>query len=130
MFSKPLRSFLNTTKRQTTFYQRSYHQRTNKIFTNDSIKRVLFIGGAAALTSGSALIYYGNDINILQKAEAKVAKEKEKGVEKFIPPTRDDLPTYKLDEIKKHGKDSGKIWVVYKQGVYDVTEFHKNHPGD
>uniref|UniRef100_A0AC34GTI0 Sulfite oxidase n=1 Tax=Panagrolaimus sp. ES5 TaxID=591445 RepID=A0AC34GTI0_9BILA len=136
MFSTLLRSFLNTTKSQTKFCQRSssYHHRTNNTsFTNDSIKRIFFVGGAAAvLTSGSALIYYRNDINIIQKAEAKVAvvkAEKDKSAEKFIPPARKDLPTYKLDEIKKHGKDSGKIWVVYKHGVYDVTEFHKNHPG-
>uniref|UniRef100_A0A914PIX6 sulfite oxidase n=1 Tax=Panagrolaimus davidi TaxID=227884 RepID=A0A914PIX6_9BILA len=133
MFSKPLRSLLNTTTKQTKLYQRSYHHQTNKTFTNDSIKKRLFIGAAAALTTGSVLIYFGNDLNIIQRAEAKVAvvgkKEKEKTGEKFVPPTRNDLPTFKLDEIKKHGKESGKIWVIYKHGVYDVTEFHKNHPG-
>jgi cytochrome b involved in lipid metabolism len=137
MFSKPFRQF-TTTGRLLLNQQRSYQNSTNKTFANDSIKRALIFASAAAITTGSAIIYLGNDnINILQKAEAKVAVvgNKEKGkssnnaAEKFIPPERADLPTYKLEEIKKHGKESGKIWVIYKHGVYDITKFMENHPG-
>lgn len=30
------------------------------------------------------------------------------------PPDRPDLPTFNLDEIKKHGKNSERIWVTFK----------------
>jgi sulfite oxidase len=45
------------------------------------------------------------------------------------PQTRSELPIYKLDEIKKHGKESDRQWVIYKDGVYDVTDFVESHPG-
>uniref|UniRef100_A0A0N5APD5 sulfite oxidase n=1 Tax=Syphacia muris TaxID=451379 RepID=A0A0N5APD5_9BILA len=42
---------------------------------------------------------------------------------------RKDLPTYRLDEVKKHGKSAERIWVTFQQGVYDITDFIEGHPG-
>lgn len=39
------------------------------------------------------------------------------------------LPTYTTADLKKHGKDAQRIWVSYKNGVYDITEFVLSHPG-
>uniref|UniRef100_A0A0N4ZYK5 sulfite oxidase n=1 Tax=Parastrongyloides trichosuri TaxID=131310 RepID=A0A0N4ZYK5_PARTI len=47
----------------------------------------------------------------------------------YNPPTRDDLPTFKLSEVEKHSKDAKRIWVTFKDGVYDITDFVENHPG-
>lgn len=74
----------------------------------------MFLTSVAALTTGSALIYFGNDLNLFQKIEAATTVVKDKNDSKFVPPKRNDLPTYKLEEIKKHGKNSGRIWVIYK----------------
>jgi len=42
---------------------------------------------------------------------------------------RADLPTYSKDDVAKHtSKDSG-IWVTFKDGVYDVTQWADIHPG-
>lgn len=42
---------------------------------------------------------------------------------------RGDLPTFTKQEVSKHRtKDSG-IWVTYKDGVYDVTQWADIHPG-
>ena len=42
---------------------------------------------------------------------------------------RKDLPTFTKQEVSKHRtKDSG-IWVTYKDGVYDVTQWADIHPG-
>ena len=35
---------------------------------------------------------------------------------------------YSLEEIAKHNKKDD-LWVIYKNKVYDVTYFYKNHPG-
>jgi len=40
-----------------------------------------------------------------------------------------DLPSYKLTEIAQHNKKGESVWVTYKEGVYDVTEFVSKHPG-
>lgn len=36
--------------------------------------------------------------------------------------------TYSLEEIAKHNTEDD-IWFVYKDGVYDITKFYKEHPG-
>ncbi|KAI6173931.1 Sulfite oxidase, mitochondrial [Aphelenchoides besseyi] len=47
----------------------------------------------------------------------------------FAPNPRTDLPTYKIEEIRKHDKSADRVWVTFKEGVYDVTEFVGSHPG-
>ncbi|XP_059477284.1 sulfite oxidase [Neocloeon triangulifer] len=42
---------------------------------------------------------------------------------------KEGLPFYSLDEIRKHDSKEKKIWITYKQGVYDITEFIPKHPG-
>lgn len=41
----------------------------------------------------------------------------------------DDLPFYTLDEIQSHDHIEKGIWVIYKNGVYDITHFIDEHPG-
>ena len=42
---------------------------------------------------------------------------------------RKELPNIKLDEVSKHVCKATGIWVVYGDGVYDITEFVDVHPG-
>lgn len=41
----------------------------------------------------------------------------------------DNLPFYSLKEIETHNSKEKRIWVIYKAGVYDVTDFVEEHPG-
>lgn len=34
-----------------------------------------------------------------------------------------------MKDLKEHGADAKTIWVCYKNGVYDITEFVRSHPG-
>jgi cytochrome b involved in lipid metabolism len=43
--------------------------------------------------------------------------------------TNDKLPVYRQSEVAKHNTPATGIWVTYKDGVYDVSEFVANHPG-
>lgn len=43
--------------------------------------------------------------------------------------TVDKLPVYRRAEIMKHNSREVGVWVTYKEGVYDVTDFIANHPG-
>ena len=58
--------------------------------------------------------------------------------EPVLPPTSSvqaghvigGLPEYTLDEIKRHSsREKGGVWVTYKYGVYDITDFLAVHPG-
>lgn len=38
-------------------------------------------------------------------------------------------PLYTQDEVAQHTTAENGIWVSYKNGVYDITDFVRNHPG-
>jgi len=39
------------------------------------------------------------------------------------------LPIYRRSEVAKHSSRENRIWVTYKNGVYDITDFVEGHPG-
>ncbi|KAH3825782.1 sulfite oxidase-like [Dreissena polymorpha] len=39
------------------------------------------------------------------------------------------LPTYTLKDVKAHKDPASRVWVTYKNGVYDVTDYVAGHPG-
>ncbi|RNA29864.1 sulfite mitochondrial isoform X2 [Brachionus plicatilis] len=41
----------------------------------------------------------------------------------------DNLPFYTEDDVKEHKTKDKGIWVSYRNGVYDITEFVDGHPG-
>ena len=42
----------------------------------------------------------------------------------------DGLPEYTLEDVRKNSTlEEGKVWVTYKYGVYDITEYFALHPG-
>eukprot|EP00933_Yihiella_yeosuensis_P070685 TRINITY_DN78836_c0_g1_i1.p1 TRINITY_DN78836_c0_g1~~TRINITY_DN78836_c0_g1_i1.p1 ORF type:complete len:660 (+),score=140.00 TRINITY_DN78836_c0_g1_i1:139-2118(+) len=38
-------------------------------------------------------------------------------------------PVFTVEEVAKHTTKETGIWVSYKDGVYDITQFIQNHPG-
>lgn len=42
---------------------------------------------------------------------------------------RKDMKTYTLEEVGRHDRKENRIWVTFRQGVYDITEFVDKHPG-
>ncbi|PFH62659.1 hypothetical protein XA68_12530 [Ophiocordyceps unilateralis] len=44
--------------------------------------------------------------------------------------TRDpSLPRFRIDEVRKHGPDSDRPWVIRADKVYDITDWVPAHPG-
>ena len=39
------------------------------------------------------------------------------------------FPIYTREEVSKHTTPETRIWVTFKDGVYDITEFVQAHPG-
>lgn len=39
------------------------------------------------------------------------------------------LPTLSRAEVAAHNGKGGSMWVTYKEGVYDISDFLANHPG-
>lgn len=42
---------------------------------------------------------------------------------------RADLPHFSKEEVSQHRTVEERVWVTYKDGVYDITEFLPRHPG-
>ena len=36
---------------------------------------------------------------------------------------------YRREQVQKEARENKKVWVTYGNGVYDLTEFAKSHPG-
>ena len=43
---------------------------------------------------------------------------------------RDDLPDIRRKDIERHKDASTGVWMTYRDGVYDVTDFVAEHPGN
>lgn len=39
------------------------------------------------------------------------------------------LPTFTRADVAKHRTPEDRIWVTFEDGVYDVTDFVRSHPG-
>ena len=61
---------------------------------------------------GAALMSHSN---VMNNCEAK-----DEGVK---------YPVYRRDDVSKHRTPEQRIWVAYRDGVYDITDFVKVHPG-
>ena len=42
---------------------------------------------------------------------------------------KEGLPEFTLQDVSKHDSESKRVWVTYKHGVYDITDFIPKHPG-
>lgn len=62
---------------------------------------------------------------------SKNEAESKSSTEEIIPGGRiENLKTYSLEEVAKHNDASNRdLWVVYKEGVYDISDFVISHPG-
>ncbi|XP_068238177.1 sulfite oxidase [Palaemon carinicauda] len=42
---------------------------------------------------------------------------------------KDGMPEYTLEDVAQHDTADKRIWVAYRHGVYDITDFVQEHPG-
>ncbi|XP_065580757.1 sulfite oxidase-like isoform X1 [Artemia franciscana] len=67
---------------------------------------------------------------IKNKVQAKsVAKDASQPQKLIGGEFRKDLPVYRATDVAKRDSKENRIWVSYKRGVYDVTDFVAKHPG-
>jgi len=41
---------------------------------------------------------------------------------------KSNKPTFSLDEVKEH-RTKESFWIIWKNKVYDITDFYYKHPG-
>ncbi|CAH1281600.1 unnamed protein product [Diabrotica balteata] len=125
MFSRTfLRTNICRTAYQSLYYstigsrKQNFHKEDSSTF---KVKNIL-IGGLLTGCIGYYLV--GNKKVVLAKESPQSDKSD------AVPGNyRSNLPVYSLDEIAAHNSKETGIWVTYKEGVYNITEFVEGHPG-
>ncbi|KAL4655598.1 sulfite oxidase, mitochondrial [Arapaima gigas] len=74
---------------------------------------------AGLLAGSGAVLSYGLYHNQAEQAATPVKSKEETSV----------LPIYTQEEVAKHCSPAKGVWVTYKGGVYDITDFVALHPG-
>ncbi|KDO25847.1 hypothetical protein SPRG_08791 [Saprolegnia parasitica CBS 223.65] len=84
----------------------------------------------ALLASGLGLLGLSYMLSDATHLEAALAKD-EDDAPAIVPGLyKEEFPTYSLADVATHvSAKTGGIWVVYKHGVYDATDFISAHPG-
>lgn len=127
VYSRVLKEILRT--RCKTRYCRTLTQISdpNKNQENQSNRKsyqykALFLG----VTATSVFGYY---FLVNRKRKYAYTDAKKQELEDKAGQYRGDLPSFSIEEVSKHTTKKDKIWVVFKEGVYDITDFVDGHPG-
>ena len=75
------------------------------------------------LATGGALLAGGLMMGELQ------AKTREENIIEITGERRPGLPEYSMEEVGRHHSRDERVWVTFKNGVYDITDFIPLHPG-
>eukprot|EP00096_Caligus_rogercresseyi_P011107 TRINITY_DN4281_c0_g1_i1.p1 TRINITY_DN4281_c0_g1~~TRINITY_DN4281_c0_g1_i1.p1 ORF type:complete len:575 (-),score=90.43 TRINITY_DN4281_c0_g1_i1:175-1899(-) len=133
-----IRQGLNRLKSIQTLSQASLHSQTGRQGSQDSkdetngsytfrLASLLPVSGAALLSY--ALWHEKTKNNLLAKSESLV-ESRQIDVITSAGTRNDMLPTYDSATVSQHADPSqGRIWVTFKEGVYDITDFIAQHPG-
>ncbi|KAG9328993.1 hypothetical protein JZ751_008513, partial [Albula glossodonta] len=73
---------------------------------------------AGLLAGTGAVLAYGLHQNQAEQAATTIP-----------PASKTPFPIFSQEEVYKHRTPADGIWVTYKGGVYDITEFVAMHPG-
>ncbi|KAK9508369.1 hypothetical protein O3M35_005950 [Rhynocoris fuscipes] len=113
LFKKNINSFNSRVACSLISYNSENQQRYNDGKYNNHYKKIA-IGAGVSLGFGLSFL-----------TSKKEVDEEITGFGSPLP----NLPTYKLTEIAEHSSKEKGIWVTYRHGVYDISEFIELHPG-
>ncbi len=87
----------------------------------------------AALSAASAAIYTYSSLDATAQAAVPAESSDPAAIEAAAAARAGTvvpgLPDYTLEQVSRHKTSGDRIWVTYRNAVYDVTDFVENHPG-
>ena len=90
-----------------------------------------YFRGLAVAGAGAALAT-GLGLHLLDQESTRSQVLAEEAAESIISRAgrrREGLPEYSTEEVGQHDCREKRIWVIFKSGVYDITDFVPLHPG-
>merc|ERR1719483_1559867 len=86
-------------------------------------KRQQFHGGHfAAIGVGTTLACIGSCLSAKEE-------QNEGAILETVGERVDGLPEFSMETVQEHDSAENRVWVTYKSGVYDITDFIPIHPG-
>lgn len=105
---------------------RSLQQQTNNEFTSVCSKLFAFSLAAAAVVGVGSLISQRLQRPTVAKCSTSTSTtstDDDKYWLECAGVVRRDLPTFTAKDVERHQTVEGRLWISYRVGVYDVTEF-------
>ena len=102
--------------------QKSEYQNGNKGQSPLSLASAAIIGIGA--TAG--ILYWHNQKKLLAK---EAIDDNDNQIIDNAGKYKQGLPEYRKSEVGVHDDETKRIWVTFKHGVYDITDFVSKHPG-
>jgi len=100
------------------FHKNKYSHNSGGKQTGRSRNSWVVCGGLVAGTALGFSVTQGKELRAEAENIVAIAGKRVEG-----------LPEYTIEEIGKHDSLENRVWVTYKNGVYDITEFIPMHPG-
>ena len=100
-------------------WQKGYNNHHENQRSNFGLRASLAVGAVATVGG----LYLHNKKRLLAESAIKDDIIEAAGAAKR------GLPLYRKSEVSVHDSDTKRIWVTYKNGVYDITDFVSKHPG-
>ena len=88
----------------------------------------LYFWGSTAFALGLGV----GAVLLHQSEKRKLLAEESRATTVVLGERKEGLPEYSMEEVGKNystEEATGRIWVTYKDGVYDITDFVPLHPG-
>jgi hypothetical protein len=92
-----------------------------KLFTKQ--KKIFAISAGFVLGSALALGWNWGEYVSCNDASSSISNNNSNAID------LSSLPVYSKEDVRAHASAANRIWVTYKDGVYDITDFVAEHPG-
>lgn len=106
----------------TTGLTKSYHSTSGHEQNRKKGWKFLGLTAATAVSLTGSFVYWKSKNSAINAASSKSTLVEGGALV-------EGLPTYSLAEVGKHKTKESRIWVTYKNGVYDITDYVSSHPG-
>lgn len=119
--------FANKTRNAARCFKRLAQARQ---FASHNKKQQQYYFFAAAATTATLAYVAAHHFSHLENVEnVQLFAHAEEKVSATPGQIRQGLPEFTRHEIAQHKSKEQRVWVTFKHGVYDVTEFIAEHPG-
>jgi sulfite oxidase len=81
----------------------------------------------SALAAGFAAL--GDNSRIKLQAEAVQSSPEDDKIIETTGARIEGLKEFSIEDVNKHDSPDNRVWVTFKNGVYDITDFIPMHPG-